>query len=181
MPPTFTARQGEYLAFIHRYTLKHGVAPSFEEISIHFGTTAPSVNAMVKTLERNGLLSRVPGAARTLRVLVPASLLPQGGFGSRAHRAPTSEVEGAPAASLAETAAEVAIAVLDSLMRKLPPGVETATAALEAAVAVQTWLVRAGASQIEAEEAARQVAAEGARWQPDGRGLVVRRRRWIRR
>jgi hypothetical protein len=32
MALAFTARQGEYLTFIHRYTQKFGVAPSFEEI-----------------------------------------------------------------------------------------------------------------------------------------------------
>ena len=29
----FTARQGEMLAFIQRFTARHGVAPSFEEIA----------------------------------------------------------------------------------------------------------------------------------------------------
>jgi hypothetical protein len=33
-------------------------------------TTAPSANNMVKTLEVRGFLTRIPGAARTLRVLV---------------------------------------------------------------------------------------------------------------
>jgi DNA-binding MarR family transcriptional regulator len=47
------------------------VPPSFEEIGRHFGTRAPSVNSMVKTLEARGFLTRVPGQARTLRVLVP--------------------------------------------------------------------------------------------------------------
>lgn len=76
MTPSFTSRQGEYLAFIHRYTLRNGIVPSFDEIAAHFGTTSPSVNGMIKTLERRGLLSRIPGAARSLRVLVPESLLP---------------------------------------------------------------------------------------------------------
>jgi len=67
----FTARQGEYLAFIHRFTLKHGVAPSFEEIAARFGTSSPSANGMIRTLERHAWLSRVPGVARSLRVLAP--------------------------------------------------------------------------------------------------------------
>jgi hypothetical protein len=66
-----TARQREYLSFIKAFTDRWGVPPSFEEIGRHFETTAPSVNGMVKTLEARGFLARVPGAARTLRVLLP--------------------------------------------------------------------------------------------------------------
>src|SRR6266851_6759129 len=82
MAPAFTARQGEYLSFIHRYTQKRGVAPSFEEIGAHFGTTPPSVNNMIKTLCARGLLSKLPYVARSLRVLVPESQLPEGEFGA---------------------------------------------------------------------------------------------------
>ena len=82
--PRTTHRQGQFLSFIRGYTVRHGIAPSFEDIGAHFGVTAPSVNSMIKTLERNGLLTRVPGAARTLRVVVPASLLPDGEFGGPA-------------------------------------------------------------------------------------------------
>jgi LexA DNA binding domain len=66
-----TKRQAEYLAFLRAFTARWGIPPSFEEIGRHFGTTAPSVNSMVKMLEARGFLTRVPGQARTLRVLVP--------------------------------------------------------------------------------------------------------------
>jgi len=66
-----TKRQSEYLEFIRAFTDRWGIPPSFEEIGKHFRTTAPSVNSMVKMLEARGFLTRVPGAARTLRVLVP--------------------------------------------------------------------------------------------------------------
>lgn len=66
-----TKRQSEYLEFIRAFTDRWGVPPSFEEIGVHFRTTPPSVNNMVKTLAARGFLARVPGAARTLRVLVP--------------------------------------------------------------------------------------------------------------
>jgi repressor LexA len=59
MTTPFTARQGQYLSFIHGFIVKHGVAPSFEEIGVHFGTTPPSVNNMIKTLDERGFLSRV--------------------------------------------------------------------------------------------------------------------------
>lgn len=69
--PRPTKRQAEYLAFLRAFTDRWGIPPSFEEIGRHFGTTAPSVNSMVKALEARGFLTRVPGQARTLRVLVP--------------------------------------------------------------------------------------------------------------
>lgn len=66
-----TKRQAEYLAFIRAFTDRWGIPPSFEEIGRHFTTTAPSVNNMVKTLETRGFLTRIPGRARTLRVILP--------------------------------------------------------------------------------------------------------------
>jgi hypothetical protein len=70
-PARPTARQAEYLAFIRAFTKRWGIPPSFEDIGRHFMTSAPSVNGMVKTLEARGFLARIPGAARTLRVLLP--------------------------------------------------------------------------------------------------------------
>jgi len=163
MTPSFTARQGEYLAFIHRFTLRHGIAPSFDEIAAHFGTSAPSVNGMIKTLERRGLLSRVPGAARSLRVLVPGSLLPESDYGSRSRGRPSTGTE-AGALSLEDAAVAAAAAVIDVLMPKLPPGAETSGLVREAARAVQRSLAKAGLGPEEAERAARRVDAEAARW-----------------
>lgn len=180
MTPSFTSRQGEYLAFIHRYTLRNGIAPSFDEIAAHFGTTSPSVNGMIKTLERRGLLSRIPGAARSLRVLVPESLLPHGDYGSRAPRAPSARGE-AGGVTVTDAAVAAAGAVLDVLMPRLDAGAEMSGLVLRAALAVQKSLGRAGVSPEEGQQAARRVAAEAARWQPDGRGISVRRARWGRR
>ncbi len=42
----------------------------------YFGVSAPSVHQMIVTLERKGLISRVPGQARSVRVLVPREQLP---------------------------------------------------------------------------------------------------------
>jgi SOS-response transcriptional repressor LexA len=72
---TPTARQAEYLSFIRTFTDRWGMPPSFEEIGRHFMTTAPSVNNMIKTLEARGFLTRVPGQARTLRVIMPERLI----------------------------------------------------------------------------------------------------------
>lgn len=175
----FTARQGEYLAFIHRFTLKHGVAPSFEEIAAHFGTSAPSVNGMIKTLERHGWLSRVPGVARSLRVLAPTSLLPDSDFGSGARR--TARRHESAVVSPVDTGVVAAIAVLDLVLPNLSAGDQQPGLVLQAARAVQASLVKAGLGREQAEDAARRVAAEAARWQADGRGTFVRRRQWTRR
>lgn len=72
-----TRRQAEYLAFIQAFTDRWKVPPSFEEIARHFSTTSPAVNGMVKTLEARGFLVRLPGRARTLRVVVPRERLEQ--------------------------------------------------------------------------------------------------------
>src|SRR6266545_7452290 len=179
MPPAFTARQGEYLTFIHRYTQKFGVAPSFEDIGSHFGTTPPSVNNMIKTLCARGLLSRLPGVARSLRVLVPLSLLPEGEFGPA--RGKPSARSNTAVPSTVDVAAVVATAVLDVLMPHVADDGLAAGLVAEAAQAVHSSLAAAGASGEEALEAGRRVNAEVARWMPRGRGLHVRRKRWTRR
>lgn len=68
----FTPTQGRYLAFIHAYTKKYGYPPAEAEIAAAMLVSPPSVNQMVKTLEKKGLILRHPGQARSLQVLVPA-------------------------------------------------------------------------------------------------------------
>lgn len=179
MPPAFTARQGEYLSFIHRYTQRRGAAPSFEEIGAHFGTTPPSVNTMIKTLCARGLLSKLPGVARSLRVLVPESQLPDGDFGSGRGKSKASANPAAP--STVDAASLAAKAILDVLMPHVTYDGDAAVLVADAAQAVHSSLSRAGASSEEATEAARLVHAEVARWMPDGQGLRIPRKRWIRR
>jgi DNA-binding MarR family transcriptional regulator len=72
----FTAKQGQYLAFIHTYTLVMGRAPAEADMQRHFRVTPPSVHQMVLTLERAGLIQRRPGVARSIKVLLDAQLLP---------------------------------------------------------------------------------------------------------
>ena len=72
----FTALQGQYLAFIHNYSKIHGRAPAEAEMQRFFGTTPPAVHDMILRLERNGFISRVPGQARSIQVLVPPEDLP---------------------------------------------------------------------------------------------------------
>ncbi|MGF1469007.1 MAG: LexA family protein [Sandaracinaceae bacterium] len=74
--PELTAKQGQYLAFIHLYTKLHRQPPSERDMQDYFRVTPPTVHSMVKTLERNGLIRRQPRRARTIEVLVPAEQLP---------------------------------------------------------------------------------------------------------
>ena len=74
--PIFTPRQGQYLAFIHAYTLVNGRPPAQADIQRLFQITPPSVHQMLLTLEREGLISRRPGVPRSIAVLVDRALLP---------------------------------------------------------------------------------------------------------
>src|SRR4051812_27401017 len=68
--PRFTPTQGQYLAFIHAYTLVIGRPPAEADLQHFFQVTPPSVHQMVITLERNGLIRRRPGTARSIEVMV---------------------------------------------------------------------------------------------------------------
>jgi DNA-binding MarR family transcriptional regulator len=74
--PVFTPRQGQYLAFIHAYTLVNGRPPAQADIQRFFRLTPPSVHQMLLTLERQGLISRRAGMPRTIAVLVDRADLP---------------------------------------------------------------------------------------------------------
>jgi DNA-binding MarR family transcriptional regulator len=74
--PIFTPRQGQYLAFIYAYTLVNGRPPAQADIQRFFRVTPPSVHQMLLTLEREGLISRRTGIARSIAVLVDRTNLP---------------------------------------------------------------------------------------------------------
>ena len=76
MNPVPTARQGQFLAYIHCYRRLHGCAPAEAEMQRFFQTTPPSVHSMVLTLERRGFISRVPGQARSITLIVAPESLP---------------------------------------------------------------------------------------------------------
>ncbi len=76
MSDPFTRRQGQYLAYIHTYTRRHGRPPSEAELATHFDVSPPSAHQMVDMLARRGLIARTPGQARSIRVLVPPEALP---------------------------------------------------------------------------------------------------------
>ena len=74
--PSFTAKHGQYLAYIQQYTKIHRQPPAETDLQRYFGVSAPSTHEMIKTLERNGLIEKTPGQARSIRVLVPPEHLP---------------------------------------------------------------------------------------------------------
>ncbi len=76
VPPSFTTKQGQYLAFIFHYTKIHGVAPSESDMQKYFKVTPPSVHQMILTLEANGFITRVPGKGRSIRLLIAREQLP---------------------------------------------------------------------------------------------------------
>ena len=75
--PPFTYKQGQFLAFIHAYTLVNGRPPAEADMMRFFRLTPPSVHQMVLTLERAGLISRQPGVPRSIVVLLDRSALPE--------------------------------------------------------------------------------------------------------
>ena len=76
MNPAYTERQGQFLAYIHAYSLLNGCAPAEADMQQFFRITPPSVHSMVLTLERRGLIQRVPGQARSITLIVPPDALP---------------------------------------------------------------------------------------------------------
>ena len=73
----FTPKQGQYLAFIHTYTMVNGRPPAEADMIRFFRVTPPSVHQMVLGLEKAGLISRKPRVARSIAVLLDRSDLPE--------------------------------------------------------------------------------------------------------
>ncbi len=76
MSITFTATQGQYLAFIHAYVTLHRRAPAESDFLEFFRATPPTVHRMIVTLHERGLIERVPGQPRSITLLVPPDTLP---------------------------------------------------------------------------------------------------------
>jgi repressor LexA len=76
MKTTYTAKQGQYLAFIHYYSKIHGRSPSEAEMQQYFQVSPPAVHQMVLTLESRGLIARTPGRARSIHLLISRDELP---------------------------------------------------------------------------------------------------------
>ena len=76
-PTRFTAKQGQYLAYLYLYRKLHRQSPSESEIGEYFRVSPPSVHQMIVKLEELGLITREPGVPRSVRVAVPRSEIPE--------------------------------------------------------------------------------------------------------
>jgi repressor LexA len=77
MRPPHTPKQGQHLAFIYNYTKIHGCSPAEADLQRYFKTTPPSIHQMILTLEKLGFISRQPGKARSIQLLLPPDELPR--------------------------------------------------------------------------------------------------------
>jgi Mn-dependent DtxR family transcriptional regulator len=75
--PTFTPKQGQYLAFIHLYSKLNRQPPAEADMQRYFGSSAPTVHSMVVRLEKLRLIARESGKSRTIRVLFDPKDLPE--------------------------------------------------------------------------------------------------------
>lgn len=72
----FSPTQGRYLSFIQEYLRRYGRPPAESEIAAAMCVAPPSVNQMVKTLEKKGLILRHPGQPRSIELLVADEDIP---------------------------------------------------------------------------------------------------------
>jgi Mn-dependent DtxR family transcriptional regulator len=73
---SYTAKQGQYLAFIYYYSKIHGRSPSEADMQGYFQVSPPAVHQMVLSLEKLGFIERIPGQGRSLRLLLNREQLP---------------------------------------------------------------------------------------------------------
>jgi DNA-binding MarR family transcriptional regulator len=77
MADKFTEKQGQYLAFIYNYTTMNGRPPAEGDLERFFRTTPPTIHQMILKLEEKGLISRVQGQARSVKLLVDPEEVPR--------------------------------------------------------------------------------------------------------
>jgi Mn-dependent DtxR family transcriptional regulator len=73
----FTKKQGQYLAYVHLYRKLHRQGPAEIDIARYFRVSPPTAHQMIVKLEELGLVTRERGVARSLRVAIPASEIPE--------------------------------------------------------------------------------------------------------
>lgn len=73
----YTAKQGQYLAFIFYFTKIHGFAPAESDMQNYFKVSPPSVHQMVLMLEAHRFIERTPGHGRSIHLLLPRADLPE--------------------------------------------------------------------------------------------------------
>jgi len=73
---SYTEKQGQYLSFIFYYAKIHGCAPAEADMQMYFNVSPPAVHQMILALEGRGLIERIPGKARSIRLLVQREDVP---------------------------------------------------------------------------------------------------------
>jgi len=73
----FTVKQGQYLAFIYNYTIMNGLSPAEADLQRFFRVTPPAIHQMILKLEEKRLISRTPGQARSIKLLVEPDEVPR--------------------------------------------------------------------------------------------------------
>ena len=68
---TYTAKQGQCLAFIYYYTKIHRQSPAEADMQRYFQVSPPALS-----LEKLGLIERIPGQGRSLKLLLAREQLP---------------------------------------------------------------------------------------------------------
>ena len=77
MPDRFTEKQGQYLAYIDSYMTMYGRAPTEADLQRFFRKTPPTIHQMILKLEEKGFISRVPGQARSIQLLIEPDEIPR--------------------------------------------------------------------------------------------------------
>jgi repressor LexA len=72
----YTPKQGQYLAFIYYYSKVMRQPPAESDFQRYFQVSPPAVHQMVVTLGERGFISREPGKARTIQLLLSREELP---------------------------------------------------------------------------------------------------------
>ena len=73
---TYTARQGQYLAFIYYYTKIHRQPPAEADMQRYFQVSPPAVHQMMLSLAKLELIERIPEQGCSITLLLPREQLP---------------------------------------------------------------------------------------------------------
>lgn len=111
-----TKRQAAVLKFIEDTRARAGHAPTFREISEHFGFSSPNAaRDHVLALERKGRLVSQPGKARTLRAAPPAKGAAPSPKAGEVAREPAARYPARPEGLMQADAAVVRVPVYGSI------------------------------------------------------------------
>jgi len=77
MANKFTEKQEQYLAFIDSYMTMFERSPAEMDLQRFFRATPSAIHQMILNLEKNGLISRTPGQARSINLLIDAEEIPK--------------------------------------------------------------------------------------------------------